>query len=92
MEEQFAFLTPHWLGRAHIYHGEQGPMRYRFKMDDKEKTVEAATYTEVCFEKAKDVESRTFSWDEAGVAELRRWLGAQYEAITARSAAGGAAR
>lgn len=88
MEELFAFLTPHWLERAHVYHGEQGPMRYRFRMDEKERTVEAAVYTGCCYEKAADVVSRRFSWDEAGVAELRRWLCERYAALAARPAAG----
>ena len=79
MERKFDYLTPRWLGRAHIYHGELDAMRYRFRMDAKEKTVEASAYTKVCFEAADDVETQMFSWDEEGVAALRDWMQAQYE-------------
>ena len=81
MERKFDYLTPRWLGRAHIYHGEQDAMRYRFAMDGKEKKVEAAVYTKVCFEQADDVVSEVFSWDEDGVAALREWMQQHYERI-----------
>lgn len=77
----FDFLTPHWLNRAHVYHGEQGALRYRFRMDAKEKTVEASVYTKVCFEKADDVVTETFSWDEAGITALREWMQAHYDRV-----------
>lgn len=82
---QFDFLTPHWLQRAHVYHGEQDGVRYRFCMDGKEKTVEASVYTKVCFEKAEDVVTETFPWDEEGVAALRIWMQAQYDRIMSES-------
>lgn len=78
----FDFLTPHWLGRAHTYHGEMGPMRYRFRMDAKEKTVEASVYTKLCFEAAADVVTETFAWDEEGVRALRDWMQGHYDRIT----------
>ena len=81
MERKFDYLTPRWLGRAHIYHGEQDAMRYRFVMDGKEKKVEASVYTKVCFEQADDVVSEVFSWDEEGTAALRDWMQQQYERI-----------
>lgn len=77
----FDFLTPHWLGRAHTYHGEMGPLRYRFRMDAKEKTVEASAYTKFCFEAATDVVTETFSWDEEGVGKLRSWMQGHYDRI-----------
>lgn len=77
----FDFLTPHWLNRAHVYHGEQDAMRYRFRMDAREKTVEASAYTKVCYEAAEDVVTETFPWDEEGVAALRCWMQAQYDRI-----------
>ena len=77
-----------------MYHGSEGALRYRFVMKDEKnketgvrsRTVDASTYTTWCFEKAEDVESRSFSWDEEGVAALRRWLEAEYDR---RCAAGG---
>ena len=82
MEGKFDFLTPRWLGRAHVYHGQQDAMRYRFAMDGKEKKVEVSVYTELCFEQAKDVVSESFSWDEEGVTALKDWMQGQYERIT----------
>ncbi len=81
----FDFLTPHWLGRAHTYHGEMGPLRYRFRMDAKEKTVEASVYTKVCFEAATDAVTETFAWDEAGVSALRVWMQGHYERIVSET-------
>lgn len=77
----FDFLTPHWLNRAHVYHGEQDALRYRFRMDGKEKTVEASVYTKVCFEKAADVVTETFPWDEEGITALRAWMQQQYDRV-----------
>lgn len=81
MERKFDHLTPRWLARAHVYHGQQDAMRYRFAMNDKEKTVEASVYTNVCYELAQDVQTETFAWDEDGVAALREWMQRQYERI-----------
>ncbi len=77
----FDFLTPHWLGRAHTYHGEMGKLRYRFRMDAKEKTVEASVYTKVCFEAANDVVTETFTWNEEGVNAMRIWMQSHYDRI-----------
>ena len=84
MERKFDYLTPRWLGRAHIYHGELDAMRYRFAMDGKEKVIHAARYSKLCFELANDVEQQDFPWDEAGAAALGQWLQEGYEAFLAR--------
>lgn len=90
MEECFAAITPHWLNRAYLYNGAIGPLfhdfRYRLEQNEKEKKINAATYSKVCYEKADDVEEREFAWDEEGVAALRDWLQAQYEKYLAREA------
>ena len=90
MQPQFEIMTPHWLNRAHMYNGSIGPIfsafRYRMEMDEKEKMVHAATYSKICYEKADDVETRDFSWDDSGVEEMKNWFQSQYEAYLAREA------
>ena len=82
--EPFDFLTVQWFKRAHVYVGSRGPLfRYRFAMDSGAKTVTASAYTRVCFELAEDVTTETFPWDEAGVEQLKAWLGEQYVQKTA---------
>lgn len=78
MEERFSYLTAHWLERAHVYHGGEGELRFRFVNDDREKTVTASAYSGACYEVAKDVETETFPWNDEGVKTLRSWLCGQY--------------
>lgn len=88
MEAVFQQLTPISLNRAYLFNGSVGPafhdFRFRIEQDEKEKLIHAAAYSKVCYEKADDVEKRDFPWDESGVAELREWLQAGYEAFCAR--------
>jgi hypothetical protein len=83
MLDLFARMTPDWFNRAYVYTGSAGP-RFRFrteevKGEDGNLTLRAAVYSDVCYEKAQDVEQRDFSWDEQGVEALRRWLQERYE-------------
>jgi hypothetical protein len=80
MEDPFAFLTPNWLKRAHVYHGNLGPFRYRFAMDGENKTVNAAVYEDICYEKAQHIRTLQVPWDDAGVDQLRLWLNREYAA------------
>lgn len=79
----FEKLSPHELGKSTILTGSIGPafsdFRYRIKPDAKEGKVYAATYSVMSYEKAKDVEEREYSFDDAGVDELKLWLEEQYE-------------
>ena len=91
MEKCFEVMTPNWLNRAHMYNGSIGPafnsFNYRMEMDEKEKVIYAATYSKLCYENADDVESKTFTWDDQGVEEMKTWLQSQYEAFQEREAA-----
>lgn len=78
---QFEVLTPHWFNRAFIYTGSIGDFRYRFAADKKAELLHAAVYTVLCYEKATDVTAQDFSWDEDGVAQLKEWLQAHYDAF-----------
>ena len=90
MEESFSCITPNWLNRAYVFNGSIGRMfhdfRYRLEQDEKEKKIYAAAYSKLCYELAEDVESKTFTWDEEGVAQLRDWLQERYEAFLQREA------
>ena len=83
MQEFFQQLTPRWFQRAHVYVGSIGPcfhdFRFRFAQDEKEKKIAASVYTDVCFEAAKDVETREFPWDEEGVEALKQWLEEKFQ-------------
>ena len=82
MHPQFQPLTVQWFKRAFVYTGSIGEFRYRFATDtDSEsgaKVIHAAAYTTLCYEKAQDVKSQTFPWDEGGVAALKEWIDAQH--------------
>lgn len=85
MHEVFEAITPHWLNRAHMYNGSIGPFnndfRYRMKMDKDAGIIHAAAYSKLCIEKADDVIEKDFTWDEAGVNELKSWLQCSYESF-----------
>ena len=82
MHPQFACLTPHWFYRAYVYTGSIGDFRYRFDRDADANMLHTADYSRLCYEVADDVQKRDFSWDDAGVEELRSWLQRQYEAFS----------
>ena len=88
MEACFEKMTPQWLNRAHVFTGSIGPaftsFNYRLEMDEESRTVHAAAYSKLCYEKAEDVEKELFNWDEPGVEELKNWLQSRYEAYLAR--------
>ncbi len=88
MEAAFERITPNWLHRAFVYTGSVGTgfhvFRYRLAQDGEANTVHAAAYSDLCYDKASDVEKRDFAWDDAGVAELRDWLQERYEEYLAR--------
>lgn len=83
MHPQFAELTPTWFNRAYIYTGSIGEFRYRFAGDKDAGVLHAAAYSNVCYELARDKEEQDFAWDEDGVAQLKDWLQAKYEAYRA---------
>ncbi len=80
MHPQFSEMTVTWFRRAFVYTGSIDEFRYRFDCDEKEKLIHAAVYSNVCYELAQDRVAQDFSWDEAGVAQLKDWLQAHYEA------------
>ena len=69
--------------RAFVYTGSIGEFRYRFANDKENNLLHAAVYTHFCYERAEDVQERDFSWDDAGVAQLKAWLQEQLEAHSA---------
>ena len=79
MHPQFSQLTVRWFFRAFNYTGSIGDFRYRFLHDDK--TIHAAVYSVYCYEVAKDVLEQDFPWTDEGVADLKNWLQAHYEAF-----------
>lgn len=85
MHEIISQITPTWLNRAYIYNGSIGragsDFRFRLEQDGKEKVVHAATYSRLCYEKADDIQHRDFSWDDAGVENMKRWLQSNYDAF-----------
>ncbi|MCI2056953.1 MAG: hypothetical protein LKJ86_07380 [Oscillibacter sp.] len=89
MLQCFSQLNPQWLNRAFVYTGSVGPLfhdfRYRWTLDGENKLVHAATYSKICFEKADDVVTRDFAWDDAGIEEMKQWLQSQYEAFAGQS-------
>ena len=84
MHPQFAQLTPQWFKRAFVYTGSIGDFRYRYATDKDNQQLHVAIYTVYCYEVAKDVQVRDFSWDESGVEELKQWLQSSYEAFLAK--------
>ena len=83
MHPYFEVLTPRWFKRAFVYTGSIGEFRYRFANDKENNLLHAAVYTHFCYERAEDVQERDFSWDDAGVAQLKAWLQEQLEAHSA---------
>lgn len=83
MHPQFSQLTPQWFKRAFVYTGSIGDFRYRFANDKQAGQIHASIYTVFCFEAARDVQSRDFTWDEPGVEALKQWLQQAYDAFSA---------
>ena len=83
MQEFFQQLTPRWFQRAHVYVGSIGPcfhyFRFRFANDEKEHRITASVYSDKCFERAENVKTREFPWDEEGVEALKLWLEENYQ-------------
>ncbi len=85
MHPDFAQLTVPWFKRAYVYTGSIGEFRYRFKRDGE--TLSVATYTNLCYEVASDVEEREFPWTEDGVEEIKAYLQTKWNAYTSKSEA-----
>lgn len=87
MLQAFEKMNPNWFNRAYVYTGSvDNVFRYRVAQIETEEDrplLQAATYSEVCYELAEDVEVREFPWDDAGVEALKAWLQAQYDAFCA---------
>ena len=85
MLDTFEKMNPNWFNRAYVYTGSVDNM-FRFRIaqiqtDDKGVLLQAAAYTELCYELATDVETAEFPWDDAGVEALKQWLQSRYEAF-----------
>ena len=74
--EHFSFLTLNFLQKATMFPGSLGTFRYRLQRSGKanDGTIQAWVYENICFEKAQDIETETFVWNEEGMAALRTWL------------------
>ena len=86
MHPQFSQLTPRWFKRAFVYTGSIGDFRYRFANDKDNNALHAAIYTVFCYEVATDVQRRDFTWDDAGVEQLKQWLQEAYDTYTVSGA------
>ena len=75
-KDPFAFLTLTVPKRAPVFPGSVGTFRYRLVRSGKENegTIEASVYENICFEKAQNIETQTFPWNEDGMAQIRAWL------------------
>lgn len=62
--------------KAAVYPGSLGTFRYRFQRTGwiGDGSLQAWVYENTSFELARDVETETFPWTEAGVEALRQWL------------------
>ena len=78
-EDIFSFLNADFMRRASVYPGSVGTFRYRIQQSGKvgDGRLQAWAYENVCFEKAKDVETEIFPWTDEGAAQLRAWLNGQ---------------
>ena len=78
-KDPFAFITLTIPKRAPVFPGSVGAFRYRLARDGKagEGTIQASVYENICFEKARHVETETFPWTEEGM--VRRASRAQPE-------------
>ena len=76
MEDPFAFLTLNFLKKSEIFPGSIGTFRYRCQRTGKvnDGSIQAWVYENICFEKARQIETETFPWTEEGMASLRAWL------------------
>ena len=75
-QDPFGFLDGDFLKRSEIYPGSVGTFRYRFQRSGKmgDGQVQAWVYENICFEKARHVETETFPWTGEGMAALWAWL------------------
>ena len=73
----FDQLNVAFFTKAAIYPGSIGTFRYRFQREggtDGKGVLTVWVYENTSFELAKDVESQTFPWTEAGVEQVKVWL------------------
>ena len=49
--------------------------------------LNAAVYSQLCYELARDIEEQDFPWDDDGVKQLQSWLQSRYEAYCAAHSA-----
>lgn len=84
----FEQMDPRWFHRAFVYTGsvtdreKSLDFRYRYEQVEQEDgtaVLKAQTYSSLCYEKAGDVEERTFPWTDEGVEALKAWYQSQYE-------------
>ena len=69
-QDPFGFLDGDFLKRSEIYPGSVGTFRYRFQRSGKmgDGQVQAWVYENICFEKARHVETETFPWTQSSAA------------------------
>lgn len=78
MKREIAALTMHELRVTSVYTGSIGDFRYRFHMEFDSDEVEVSTYTRICYEKATDIETATFTIHDKDLSEMKEWMNAQY--------------
>lgn len=85
MHPYFEQMYLRWFDRAHFYAGSitdrdtKHVFCFRYEQSGDEKELKVSTYSNVCYEKANDVEEQSFPWTEEGVEQLKQWYQAQYE-------------
>ncbi|MBQ9493879.1 MAG: hypothetical protein IJR54_09150 [Oscillibacter sp.] len=78
MKPDFDFLSVSFFTKAEIYPGSIGSFRYRFQRfswpGKEDAHIQAWVYENICFEQARNIETKNFAWTPEGVQELRAWL------------------
>ena len=76
MAHEFDFMNLNFFTKASVYPGSIGTFRYRFQRTGwiNDGQLQAWVYENICFEKAKDIETITVDWTDDGIKELQAWL------------------
>lgn len=78
MHKNIEKLTFSTIRIASVWGANIGEFRYRIAYNCETDAMEAFTYTGICFEKAKDIESKTFETENQDIEPLKQWLDSQY--------------
>ena len=83
----FEIMDARWFHCAFFYTGSvtdrEKNLDFRYRCEQVQggdgDALKASTYSDLCYELARDIEEKTFPWTDEGVEELRAWYQSQYE-------------